>query len=88
MRKQKKEEIAKTIEQQENLSQEEKLLNEAFVLTFNCKSGEKVLDYLVGKTLHLINGPEFNPNALAHYEGQRFIVAEIKRRILLGEQRK
>jgi hypothetical protein len=77
-------------EQRQQLREEQELeeakLNQAFALIFSGPTGELCLNYLVGKTLNRINGPDFNPNSLAHLEGQRFIVADIKQRILIGER--
>lgn len=64
---------------------EEQKLNEAFALIFKGPTGELCMNYLVAKTLHMINGPNFDAGALAHLEGQRFIVADIRQRIINGE---
>ncbi len=75
--------IAQRLENEEA----ERRLNEAFMITFNCDAGRKVLDYLVASTLHTVNGPSFESNALIHLEGQRFKVSEIRQRIKNGEDK-
>lgn len=74
-------------EQERLMQEQERKLNEAFMLTFNCDAGRMALDYLVSKTLHTVCGQKFEANELAHLEGQRYIVAEIKMRVMKGENR-
>ena len=59
----------------------EKQINEAIALAFKGKSGELALKYLRSISIERVMGPNFDPNSLAHLEGQRFIVGVIEQRI-------
>jgi len=59
----------------------EKQINEAIGLAFKGKSGEFALKYLRSISIERVMGPNFDPNSLAHLEGQRFIVGIIEQRI-------
>ena len=59
----------------------EKQINEAIGLAFKGKSGEFALKYLRSISIERVMGPNFDPNSLAHLEGQRFIVGVIEQRI-------
>jgi hypothetical protein len=66
----------------------ERELNTSFVRLFSSPEGEKVINYLNSITLSHVFGPTFDPNALIHKEGQRFIVGLMKQRIQLGKEGK
>ena len=59
----------------------EKQINEAIALAFQGTSGEFALKYLRSISIERVMGPSFDPNSLAHLEGQRFIVGVIEQRI-------
>lgn len=68
---------------------EEFRLNEAFSVIFNAEpASDLVLAYLRSVTLNLVSGPEkLDDLSLAHREGQRYLVALIERRVMLGRAR-
>jgi len=56
-------------------------INEALALCFSGANGEFALKYLRSISIERVMGPNFDPNSLAHIEGQRFIVGIIEQRI-------
>ncbi len=64
----------------------EKRINEALALCFSGANGEFALKYLRSITIERVMGPNFDPNSLAHIEGQRFIVGIIEQRIKRAQQ--
>lgn len=66
------------------VSEEATKLNKMYNATFKTASGKAVLNHLKQISIYSIGGPEIKPDTLMHMEGQRFIVAEIERRIALG----
>lgn len=65
----------------------ERELNELFALVFEGEAGAKALQYLRGMTIERVMGPNFDANALAHAEGQRFIVSIIQQRVTMGRHK-
>ena len=59
----------------------ENRINEALALCFSGANGEFALKYLRSISIERVMGPNFDPNSLAHIEGQRFIVGIIEQRI-------
>jgi hypothetical protein len=66
-------------------SQAESKLNKMFYSAFKGGDGKASLNYLKQISIYSIGGPGIVPDTLMHMEGQRFIVAEIERRIELGK---
>ncbi len=66
------------------VSNDEIKLNKLFLACFRSGSGKAVLNYLKQISIYSVSGPGVAPDSLMHLEGQRFIVAEIERRIALG----
>jgi hypothetical protein len=56
-------------------------INEALALCFSGANGEFALKYLRSISIERVMGPNFDPNSLAHIEGQRFLVGIIEQRI-------
>jgi hypothetical protein len=63
-------------------------INESLVLSFADAAGESALKYLRSITIEYVNGPGFDPNALMHLEGARWLVGVIERRIHDGKEKK
>jgi hypothetical protein len=59
----------------------ENRINEALALCFSGANGEFALKYLRSISIERVMGPNFDPNSLAHIEGQRFLVGIIEQRI-------
>jgi len=59
----------------------ENKINEALALCFSGANGEFALKYLRSISIERVMGPNFDPNSLAHIEGQRFLVGIIEQRI-------
>jgi|19_taG_2_1085344.scaffolds.fasta_scaffold03898_6 hypothetical protein len=66
-------------------SEEVAKLDKMYYAAFKTGAGKAVLNHLKQISIYSIGGPGIEPNALMHYEGQRFIVAEIERRVELGK---
>lgn len=64
----------------------ERKLNLLAVSLFGSGPGREFFDYLRSITANAAMGPELNPTALIHLEGQRFIVGVISQRIELGHR--
>ena len=63
----------------------EKKLNKMYADAFKRGSGKAVLNHLKQISIFSVAGAGIDPNSLLHLEGQRYIVAEIERRIELGK---
>ena len=63
----------------------ENKLNKMYASAFKSGSGKAVLNHLKQISIYSIAGSGIDPNSLLHLEGQRYIVAEIERRIELGK---
>lgn len=66
----------------------ESKINESLVLAFSDPAGEAALKYLRSITIEYVNGPGFDPNALMHLEGARWLVGVIEKRIKDGLEKK
>ena len=66
----------------------ENKINESLVLAFSDAAGESALKYLRSITIEYVNGPGFEPNALMHLEGARWLVGVIEQRIRDGKEKK
>lgn len=66
----------------------ESRINESLVLAFSDAAGEAALKYLRSITIEYVNGPGFDPNALMHLEGARWLVGVIEKRIHDGKEKK
>ena len=67
-------------------SQQEQKLNKMYASAFKGGAGKAVLNHLKQISIYAVGGPGITPDHLMHMEGQRFIVAEIERRISLGKE--
>jgi len=67
------------------VSQETVKLNKLFRAAFTTGPGKAVLNHLKQISIYSIGGPGITPDTLMHMEGQRFIVAEIEKRVELGK---
>ena len=63
----------------------EKKLNKMYADAFKRGSGKAVLNHLKQISIFSVAGAGIDPNSLLHLEGQRYIVAEIERRIEIGK---
>jgi DNA-binding GntR family transcriptional regulator len=61
--------------------EEERKLNSAFHACFSTPAGRKVLDYLIQSRLHRVISSDCSDAQLRDWEGQRFLVGEIMRRM-------
>tara|TARA_B100001123_G_C14909419_1_gene867144 strand:- start:26 stop:271 length:246 start_codon:yes stop_codon:yes gene_type:complete len=61
-------------------------LNKMYAAAFKTGAGKAVLNHLKQISIYAVGGPGITPDHLMHIEGQRFIVAEIERRITLGKE--
>ena len=66
----------------------ERKINESLGICFRDAVGERALKYLRSITIEYVNGPGFDPNALAHLEGARWLVAIIEKRIADAKENK
>ena len=67
-------------------SEAETKLNKMYAAAFKRGAGKQVLNHLKQISIYAVGGPGITPDHLMHMEGQRFIVAEIERRIFLGKE--
>ena len=67
------------------VSQETVKLNKMFRAAFSTGPGKAVLNHLKQISIYSVGGPGIAPDTLMHMEGQRFIVAEIEKRVELGK---
>ncbi len=74
------------IQNRRGQSEAESKLNKQFAAVFRRGAGKNVLNYLKQISIYDIGGPNMTSEHLFHKEGQRFIVAEIERRIQLGKE--
>jgi hypothetical protein len=61
-------------------------LNRLAYLVFHDEPGQKFLAYLKGITINTTFDDLVEPTRLMHFEGRRWIVSLIAKRVALGEQ--
>ena len=74
------------MKQRREVNKEPAKLNKLFRAAFSTGAGKAVLNHRKQISIYSIGGPGIAPDTLMHMEGQRFIVAEIEKRIELGKE--
>ena len=67
---------------------EEARINVLVASILGTTAGTELMDYLNSITTKRVYGPEVTDQALRHMEGQRFVVAVLAQRIVLGHKEK